>query len=199
MERITLKRVGRGFLYLRGAQVSPSGQAPGLKSIDADTLVIDEVDECDSRAVPIAQKRLLHSDIVRQWHVSTPSFTDFGIDAMYAESSQNEWMVKCEGCNEWEAVTIDNLVIEWDSLHRPARWHDTPHCRKCGREFPTGSGGQWVAAYPESDISGYHPTIFCNPKANYLSIIKSLQTTDETKRREAYNQLLGECYIPTGG
>lgn len=96
-------------------------------------------------------------------------------------------------------MTIDHLVIEWDGVGRPSRWYDLPHCRKCNSPLPQGSKGEWIAAYPDREIVGYHPTTFCNPHADYQSVVKALQTTNETKRREAYNQLLGEWYTPTGG
>src|SRR5690606_30970393 len=46
-DRITLKRIRDRFLYFRGSKVQSDGKAPQLKSIDADILIFDEVDELD--------------------------------------------------------------------------------------------------------------------------------------------------------
>jgi hypothetical protein len=60
-DRISLKRIRDRFLYFRGSKVQADGKAPQLKSIDADVLIMDEVDELDPRAPAIAKKRLGHA------------------------------------------------------------------------------------------------------------------------------------------
>ena len=62
-DRVGLKRVGNRFIYLRGAHVNKNGNAPQLKSVDADVLILDEVDEMDRRSLAIARHRLDHSAI----------------------------------------------------------------------------------------------------------------------------------------
>jgi len=105
-DRVTLKRVRDRFVYLRGAKVSRDGKAAQLKAVDADVLVLDEVDEMDSRAPTIAEKRLGHSEIGETRWVSTPSYPGVGIHAKWQESDQREWMVRCEHCGEWQPLTI---------------------------------------------------------------------------------------------
>jgi len=56
-----------------------------------------------------------------------------------------------------------------------------------------------VAAYPGRETVGFHLTKLFSPLAQLDAIVGALQTTDETKRREAWNQDLGEPYTPTGG
>jgi hypothetical protein len=203
VERVQLKRIRSNFLYLRGAQVGPTGNAPGLKSIDASTLILDELDEMPEAAIPIAEKRLLHATDPIAWYISTPSYPGYGIDELYAGSSQNEWLIKCDACGHWTLPTIEQVVTEWDELGRPVAWHGQAEgrawiaCEHCGGELDRLSG-QWVAGYPDREIAGYHPTVFCSPWGNLLEIVEGLQTTDESKRKEIYNQNLGECYVPVG-
>ncbi len=204
-DRVTLKRVRDRFLYLRGARVDPDGGAAQLKSIDADCLVLDEMDEMDPRAPAIARKRLGHSSIAEERTISTPTYAGRGIHAEWLESDQREWHVRCDRCGQWQPMSIQQVVLEWDALGRPVRWNGQSEgrafiaCHKCGGELDRLARGRWVAAYPERTVAGFHVTRLFSAMANLAGIVASLATTDETKRREAYNQDLGEPYTPRGG
>lgn len=204
-DRVTLKRVGDRFIYLRGAQVSPEGMAPQLKSVDADVLVLDEVDEMDARAPSIAVKRLGHSLLAEERWISTPTYPGRGVHAKWLESDQREWCVRCGRCGEWQPLHIDQVVVEWDQLGRPRAWNGQGEgrawaaCQKCGAELDRLGPGRWVAGYPGRDVVGYHLTKLFSPLVDLVHLVQALDTTDETKRREAFNQDLGEPYTPRGG
>jgi hypothetical protein len=202
-DRVTLKRVRNNFLYLRGAQVKPDGKAPQLKSVDADVVIYDEVDEMDPRAPSIAAKRLGHSALAEERWVSTPTYPGVGIHAKWQESDQREWFVRCEQCGSRQALTINKVVTQWDKLGRPHEWlgGDDPYlgCEKCGGKLDRLGPGEWVAAYPEREIAGFHLSKLFSAQRSLLEIIRSFDTVDETKRREAFNQELGEPYTPRGG
>jgi len=233
-DRVTLKRVRDRFVYLRGAKVSRDGKAAQLKAVDADVLVLDEVDEMDSRAPTIAEKRLGHSEIGETRWVSTPSYPGVGIHAKWQESDQREWMVRCEHCGEWQPLTIQQVVTEWDALERPVAWNGMgiprqarddgsppgrglgaggaypstgsgclgrafAACRRCGGELDRLGAGEWVAAWPGREVVGYHLTRLFSPVVRLIDVVQAFNTTDETERREAFNQILGEPYVPRGG
>lgn len=204
-DRVTLKRVRDRFLYLRGGQVKPNGQAPQLKSIDADVLILDEVDEMDARAPSIAVKRLGHSGVGEIRWISTPSYPGFGIHAAWLDSDQREWCIPCPACGRRQSLTIGHIVTEWDALERPSVWHGRDEgrawaaCESCGTELDRAAEGEWVAMQPGSDTAGFHPTRLMLPQVDLLGIVRALQETDPTKRKEAYNQDLGLPYKPQGG
>lgn len=204
-DRVTLKRIRNNFLYFRGARVTPDGLAPQLKSIDADAIIADEVNEMDKRALPIARKRLGHSRFAEERIISTPTYTNTGIDLEWRETDQREWFIPCSRCAHWQTVTIHSVVTEWDALGRPVAWHGQKEgkawaaCRKCGRALDRWVDGAWVAKHPGREKVGFHPTKFAYPRYDLLQIVKSLDTVDETKRRETVNQDLGEDYTPRGG
>ncbi len=234
-DRVTLKRVRNRFIYLRGAQVDPKGNANQLKSIDADVLIIDEEDEMDPRAIPIAQKRLGHSAIGEIRKVSTPTYSGFGIHAEWMKTDQREWFVRCPHCGNRQPLTIDDVVTEFDELGRPRRWHGDltpgihPHpsplpmpgkaagkapasstgtfggegayaaCRKCGKPVDRLGPGEWVATRHGVEIAGFHVTKLFSPTTPLIAIVQNLDTVDETARKEAVNQDLGEPYTPRGG
>jgi hypothetical protein len=101
-------------------------------------------------------------------------------------------------------------VIEWDLLERPVAWHGCARrdgapddawaaCERCGGRLDHWARGQWVAQYPGREIHGYHLTKLFSPVVRLLDIVKGLQETDESKRKEIINQGLGEPYSPRGG
>lgn len=206
-DRITLKRIRDRFLYFRGSKVQPDGSAPQLKSIDADILILDEVDELDQRAPAIAKKRLGHAreDLGNILWVSTPTFPGYGIHQEYLETDQRQWHLRCDSCGERQPLTIDNIVLEWDDLGRPVAWNGYNEkkawasCIHCGKQLDRLGDGEWVAEHPEIDRVGFHLTKLFSPHNQLLDIVKSFDTVDETKRREAYNQDLGIPYTPRGG
>jgi hypothetical protein len=206
-DRITLKRIRDRFLYFRGSQVQPDGSAPQLKSVDADVLILDEVDELDQRSPAIAKKRLGHAAIHlgnTLW-VSTPTYPGYGIHAEYLESDQRQWHIRCDSCGERQPLTIDNIVLEWDDLGRPVAWNGQNQktawaaCRNCGSQLDRLGDGEWVAEYPDIERPGFHLTKLFSPHNQLIDVVKALDTVDETKRREAFNQDLGIPYTPRGG
>ena len=206
-DRVRLKRIGSRFLYLRGGVVAPDGSAPQLKSIDADVLVLDELDEMDARAPAIAEKRLGASAIAEQRKVSTPTYAGVGIHAEFLKSDQRLWHVACSHCGRAQSLSIDQVVLEWDHLDRPAKWRTSKLypgdaailCKRCHRELDRLAAGEWIAMQPDNPIAGFHMTKLFSPNVKLLDIINALQTVDETRRKETVNQDLAEPYAPRGG
>jgi len=211
VDQVMLKRFGNHFIHFVGGQVKPNGQAPQLKQVPADGLVYDELDETDPRVPAIAEKRLGHSEVREEMFISTPTYPGFGIDAVWQESDQREWFVPCPHCRKWQPMNKAGVILEYDDLERPTRWHGQGDggtsgnerafaaCRKCGKELNRLAQGRWVAAYPGREMAGFHVTKLFSPRVDLLGMVQGLQTVDETKRREAENQDWGETYTPRGG
>lgn len=201
-DRITLKRIRNRFLYLRGGQVKPDGSSATLKTVDADTLIIDELDECDQRVLSIAGKRLAHSALADVRLVSTPTYAGMGIHAEYLASDQRDWFIPCPHCGERQPVTIKNVVTEFDDNDRPVAWNgdDNPFaaCAKCSGKLDLTLSGEWIAAYPSRPTHGYHVKRFFGPTVDLASIIDGLRSWNETKVKETNNQDLGEPHQARG-
>lgn len=206
-DRVTLKRIGDRFLYLRGAKVKADNKAAQLKSMDAGALVLDELDEMDVRAPAIALERLGATLTGQQLQISTPTYSGVGIDATYATSDQRRWHIKCAHCNEWQSPGLESLVLAWDKLKRPTAWHggDEPYlaCRKCGKPLDRLGPGEWVAAFPSREAHGYFLSGFFFAAKKLTAILgsrelnKGLLSTNDTTRKEVYNQKLGLVYEPS--
>lgn len=205
--RITLKRIRDRFLYFRGSKVDTQGNAPQLKSVDADILILDEVDELDPRAPAIAKKRLGHAaaHLGNVLWVSTPTYPGVGIHAEYMDSDRRKWFIPCPHCGERQVLEIGQVVLEWDDLGRPVSWNGQPEgrawaaCVNCGSELDRLAQGEWIAENPGAEKAGFHITKLFSSTTPLIRVVKALDTVDETKRKEAYNQDLGLPYSPRGG
>lgn len=204
-DRVTLKRVRDRFLYFRGGQVKPDGQAPQLKAIDADVLVMDEWDEIDPRAPVIAHERLGHSRIAEERAVSTPTYAGRGIHAEYQLTDQRQWHIRCAHCGQWQPLTMQHIVVEWDDLERPVSWHGQDEgraycaCSKCHKELDRLSQGEWIATNQSATVAGYHISKLFSPLYDPLDAVMRLRSTNETVRKECNNQVLGSPHRPRGG
>ena len=70
-----IKQIWSCFLYLRGMK-----SRVGLKSVPADFICFDELDEAPQNAVEMALERMAHSEIKEVLMLSNPTLPDYGID-----------------------------------------------------------------------------------------------------------------------
>ncbi len=204
-DRASMKRIGDRFLTFRGAAVTPDGRARALKSVPADLAIRDEVDEMDPRVAEIVRKRLAHSIFREEIAMSTPSYPGIGIDAEWEISDQRLWFIPCPHCGKVQTPGIAHLVVDWDELGQPSQWHGMDDgrawlaCERCKKELDRSVDGEWVPTFQDRDIEGYQLSRFITVQADLLDLAKSLQTTDESKLKEIFNQDLGEPYMVKGG
>lgn len=203
--RVTLRRVRNNHIYLRGGTVKPDGRAPQLKSVPADIIILDELDEMDERVEAIAAKRLNASRLGEFVRVSTPTFSRRGIHSAYLDSDQRVWLIACPHCGHKQPMVLDNLIIENDDHHRPVAWYQDSNgrailaCIRCKGKLDTRAPGEWVATRPGRETAGYHLSGFLSPMLDLDKIIRLLSKPGETDRRETMNQDLGLPYTPVGG
>ena len=70
-----IKRVWNTFLYLRGMRSRVS-----LKSVPADLIIYDELDEAPQKMIDMAQERMAHSEFKESLKLSNPTIPDYGIE-----------------------------------------------------------------------------------------------------------------------
>ncbi len=169
-----LKRIGDAHLYLRGMQ-----STVGMKSVPADMIVFDELDEATPEAKAMARERLAHSDYKRIIELSNPSLPEYGIDEAYQKSDQRHWTLKCPACGAWTALEREFPVKLGQEvriiLPRPdgTFFHA---CPKCGGELDLAAG-EWVADYPGRDIHGYRISQLFSSKVDPGEILTEYRTT----------------------
>lgn len=182
-----LKKVNRSFLYLRGTR-----SKSGAKSIPADKLIADELDEMDLFVYEMARKRLSDSKFKHIELLSNPSLPDFAIDKEFQESDQQHYLLKCPHCGQWNNLndTFPNCLYE------RAKNDVILACFKCGKELDK-CNGQWVAKYPSNkDVRGYQYTQLWAVNVSPLEVFKEYKKAKlEGKLANFYNLTLGLAYV----
>jgi hypothetical protein len=152
---VGLKQVGPGSLYFRG--LFTKGK---VKSVDADAIYLDELDEAKPQNVVMAIDRLMHSDLQWVTSLSQPSYPGVGIDAEFSDTDQHFWHIKCDSCGHWNCLDLNFPVnfIEITAQNKKQYPDGQTHyrgCIKCKKRLNM-SNGDWVAKYPGRAKRGYH-------------------------------------------
>lgn len=183
-DSVTQKRIGNGFWFFGGT----FSEKEGIMTT-ADLLVHDELDRSNLEVVGTYKSRLGHSQYKRRWFFSNPSAPKRGVDEGWHRSDQKHWFIKCS-CGEgnfggWQYLDWPINVDHKNKIYI---------CQHCRREITDEmrQNGQWVAKYPDRDISGYWVSQMMAPWIPCSSLIE-----DELNELPAYfnNFVLGLPYI----
>ena len=169
-----LKRIGEAHLYLRGMQ-----STVGMKSVPADMVVFDELDETSPAAKAMARERLAHSDYKRVIELSNPSLPDYGIDEEYERSDQRNWTLKCPACSRWTSPVKEFPAKLGEDVEIILPHEDGTHylaCPVCGGELDLAQG-EWVPDFPDRPIHGYRISQLFSSKVDPGEILEEYRTT----------------------
>jgi hypothetical protein len=191
----SIKRISSGMLYLRGARSTSKvrgikADSSKLRSIPVDKVVFDERDLMSDEMVDMAIERMSHSEIQEQVHLGTPTIPDWGIDALYKESDQRVWMIRCDKCREYTCLELEFphcIKFKKDKAYRA--------CKKCGSEIFTRDG-EWVSQF-ESDIAGFWISQLNSHYIDPGEILRLYDNPPHGNIQEVYNSKLGMPYIAT--
>lgn len=163
-----MKRLGSGSVLFLGSNTTGD-----FVEFSADTIIVDEIDQCDEDNLSKAKDRIRASSDPRIFRLGNPTLPTVGISKIYNTTDQRLWFTKCPHCNEWQNLDwFQNIVRkndlgDWIPRDMVAAKHvilgkiDTfketiqPTCRKCERPFPRQLTGEWVGKYPSRDTTGY--------------------------------------------
>ena len=174
-----LKRIGDAYLYLRGMKSSV-----GMKSVPADMIIFDELDEATPDARALAWERISHSDFKRVIELSNPSLPGYGIDEQYEKSDQRHWTLKCSSCNTWTALEREFPTKLGQEVRIILQRDDGTYyraCPKCSDELDL-SKGEWVADFPDRSIHGYRVSQLFSSKVDPGEILTEYRTTRHPDR-----------------
>lgn len=181
-----LKRVGPGYIYLRGAESRRQ-----IASVDADVVILDEYDQMEEGILDLARKRLASSRDGRLFVASTPRLPEAGVNELYLASDQRRYFLRCARCRlEQSLAWAENVDLEQAGLV----------CRSCRHLIEIIQQGRWMAEAPGSSaIHGYHLSRLYAPWADIPSMITSSRATTPLVLQEFFNSDLGEAFAPPGG
>jgi hypothetical protein len=193
-----IKRVGRGFLYLRGARATKTvggtkKSSSQLKTIPVDRVVFDEFDEMDEAMIELAQYRVMHSDVKELIYVGTPTIPDYGMDRKYQNSDQRVWMVECQSCGKEASLDLEFP----NSLRRKLDGTAYRACIHCLAEVHP-SKGRWIAQYPSrsKDLVGWWISQLNSTYVDPTYILNKYEDPPFGNLSEVMNSTLGRAYIP---
>lgn len=183
------KQIGLdGWIYFRGTQKP-------IDSIPADIVVFDEYDTSDQANIEASERRVTgpqSAGLIRR--VGVPSVPGYGIDKLYDESDQRVWTVKCEACNRhnpmrgYEAFTAN---VDQDRIALV--------CANCQRPIDVRVG-EWVAAFPDREVRGYHvPKLLIPRRQTLADLIANSKKTRPDQIETFHTHDLGEGYSPAEG
>lgn len=133
-------------IQLMYAKTSPDR----ARGIVADRIDFDEIQDQLIDCIPVICESTRNSDWGLRRYTGTAKTVDNTIEALWQQSSQCEWTMKCEGCNHWNQPTIENDVFSMIRVEGLV-------CSKCGKKLDVTTG-MWVASNRSlmGRFIGYH-------------------------------------------
>lgn len=126
-----------------------------IRGISADRELIDEVQDIVFDAViPVVKECMANSDYGYTVYAGTPKSMENTIEFLWQRSSMCEWIMKCDGCNQWQFVESIKSIGSTGVI-----------CLKCGKKLNVRNG-KWYSFNPDARIHGFHVPQPILPKNN---------------------------------
>ncbi len=157
---LSRKRFGRlGSLLFLG-----SNSESNFIEFTADTIIVDELDECDASNVAKVTDRLRESSAPQLLRVSNPGTPNMGIHKAWKDGSRARYFHTCTSCGEHQPLDwLSHFVRRendgtWVPRDRDRAGHPEygdirPICRRCRQPWTVSGRGAWVAEYPDRQAS----------------------------------------------
>ncbi|MBI4278536.1 MAG: phage terminase large subunit family protein, partial [Armatimonadetes bacterium] len=129
-----------------------------------------------------------------QRHISTPSIPGYGVDAVYQQSDQKQWVNRCEACGHWQVLTYPDSLVQTGTDEAGQLQYDFG-CLRCHR---TGRidrlAREWVVQHPSRrrHASGYQLSQLACPWLSATAIMRKAQ--DYRFPEQFFNYVLGLPY-----
>jgi hypothetical protein len=160
---VGLKHIGNGSIYFRG-----TNSRVRMKSVPADFLIFDELDEMEPANVELALKRLGHSSLGWELKLSTPGIPEYGIDLAFEATDQRFWLMKCPRCSRWWC--LEDLFLEHHGAPSDPRSEicfiqgragaEALVCVTCGHVLDPATG-EWASKH-DRPVHGYQLSKFAS-------------------------------------
>tara|TARA_Y100000114_G_C11764016_1_gene332038 strand:- start:5269 stop:6885 length:1617 start_codon:yes stop_codon:yes gene_type:complete len=164
--------------------------ADRVRGISADMLLLDEIQDILTEVIPVIEEALAHSPFQILRYSGTPKSLDNTISYYWEQfSTQNEWVIPCDGCNKWNVIEMASLGDDGLICTRCGRRIHSDHPRA---QWASMRSPQWLANPPIArPFEGYRIPQCIAPWINWDSIM------DKKKRyspAQFYNEVLGLGY-----
>lgn len=154
-----------------------------LRSDPCDRIDRDEIDLMDPEMVEMSKQRLQRSRfrIERNW--GSPTTPNWGIDLLYAQSTQNKWRITCDSCGKTTCLgeTFPDCIKKINGVWKRA-------CVHCGAEIFV-CNGKWIPEYPDRREAGYWVDGLLSPYCDLEDAMYRYETNQ--KKAEFMRSILG--------
>jgi hypothetical protein len=176
-----VKRIGESYYFFRG-----SWTTWGAQSIDADVLVVDELDfqKPDIRNMWEERTEGSASQDIIYW-IGYPSVPNYGIEELYESSDQRMWFIECGHCFKRQVLEFpDNIDIVAEKYI----------CKFCKQELTDDMRrkGLWKITKPGRKIHGYWVNKLMAP---WISAPKIMERFRKDTPKKFFNYTLGLPYV----
>lgn len=177
------------IIIRRNGKVQLTGQSWttwGAQSIDADVLVVDELDFQKPNVRQMWEERTEGSaslDIV--YWIGYPSIPNYGIEELYESSDKRMWFIECGHCHKRQVLEFpDNVDMDKEIYI----------CKFCKKELSDEMRrkGIWKITEPGRDIHGYWINKLMAP---WIPASKIIGRFKKDTPKKFYNYTLGLPYV----
>lgn len=180
------KFINRSQIVLRYAYLN----ADRVRGIPADLACIDEIQDIHTDNIPVIEECLAHSSFKFKLYSGTPKSLDNTIEGLWVdESTQNEWVVPCDGCGggdyrHWNVLDESNIGPKYLM------------CDSCKKAIhPAHEDAQWASLNPNPRVphpmEGYRVPQLMVPWVAWDDILNKQLTYSRGKFN---NEVLGLSY-----
>jgi len=172
--------------------------ADRIRGLSVDGINYDEIQDIDVDFLPVIREVITASKYGIEKFFGTPKTLDNTLQILWEQSSQAEWVIKCD-CGFDNIPSADHHLLKMIG-------REGPICAKCGKRINPRIG-RWIHAIAENMAtdSGYHipqiilPLHYEDPrKPGHIPIQATEKWMDLLKKRDTYdqtkfmNEILGE-------
>jgi hypothetical protein len=202
------KQAGNTNFFLRGAR-----SKSGLKAISTALKVFDEYDEMPKWAGVLGEERssgYLEQD-KQTIKLSTPTIPDYGIDAEFKLSTQENFIFRCPACSRYTELTFPEcLVITADGVDDPRLKESFIQCKLCQNQLSHKSKPEWLKHRLLGGTAHFNPTAKADVRGFYVNQLYSIiepwrialsalrAPYSEVDEQELFNSKLGLAHATAG-
>lgn len=179
--------------------------AERTRGVPADKNVIDEVQDMNHDFLSIIHETLSGSVYNIRQYAGTPKSLDNTIQKLWVDSSQAEWVIKCQrgGCGHWNVPALTHDLEAMIGPWRRDISEESPGivCAKCRKPLDPRRFGRWIHAHKERrwSFAGYHvpqiimPMHYANPD-KWSVLVGKMQGKNNTPTNVFFNEVCGESF-----
>jgi hypothetical protein len=204
-DTVGIKRVGKSWLYLRGASltqkvgVGDDKQSAQIASVPVDWMIYDELGFMGEDVIDKGRGRQYHSTHRRETFIANPGEPGQGIAALFEMSDQGYWARKCTVCDHWTIADLSFPNCVKQDLNTKKGYIA---CDKCGRPVPFWSGvgtGMYVPQKRENSayMQGIHWSHLTSAFNDPWEVRQEFENPPRGNLRDVYRLRLGLPYLDT--